>query len=348
MHSTESTLAVFPEELYFALKQLDVAGQGMLLAVSGGSDSMALLHAMIQIRHQLGVTGIEVAHLNHGLRGSSSDDDAAFVRAVCHDHQLPCHIETLAPEVLRNASRGSLEEAARTTRYRFLQGVALQRNLANIATAHHRDDQIETILFSLLRGTGLRGLHGISATRQLTQGIRLIRPMLSISKESLQRWLFENTLGYQLDESNDSGEFARNRIRKLISALPKKERHILSEKFWELSLQADQTIMVLDEAAAIIHQASVLDTSASLIRLRRTAFLRWPEPLVRHALTVLWSTNHWPLQGMTRKHWLQISQLLIDGSPKRWMFPGGIQLQIRRDIALLTRRSDSAIKNDRV
>lgn len=337
VESEESTLAVFPEELYHELERLNVAGQGTLLAVSGGSDSMAMLNAVVRLRQQLKLTQLEVAHLNHGLRGTDSDSDAAFVRQICNELHVRCHVEVMSAGTLQQTSRGSLEEAARRVRYQFLEQVAMDRGIQNIATAHQLQDQNETIIFNLLRGTGLRGLRGIPQIRQVSPYLRLIRPMLSISKEVIQHWLRDQSLAFREDGSNEEMDFARNRIRRLMSQLPDEDGDALNRRLAELSQQANQTIHSLDAAAVEILRVSVLESSASTIRLRRSSLLQWPEPLVRHALSSVWSTNGWPQQQMNRDHWLRLSRTIREGTPRRCTFPSAIELQIRRDLAVLSR-----------
>jgi tRNA(Ile)-lysidine synthase len=337
VENEESTLAVFPEELNHELQRLNVAGQGMLLAVSGGSDSMAMLHAVVRLREQLKLTQLEVAHLNHGLRGSDSDGDADFVRQICNELHVRCHVEVMSAGTLQQTSRGSLEEAARRVRYQFLERVAMDRGIQNITTAHQLQDQNETIIFNLLRGTGLRGLRGIPQIRQVSPYLRLIRPMLSISKEVIQTWLRDQSLVFREDGSNEEMDFARNRIRRMMSQLPDENGDALNRRLAELSQQANQTIQSLDAAAVEILRVSVLDSSASTIRLRRSSLLQWPEPLVRHALSSVWSTNGWPQQQMNRDHWLRLSRIIREGTPRRCTFPSAIELQIRRDLAVLSR-----------
>lgn len=343
MESKKSTLPVFLEKLYRELERLNVAGQGMLLAVSGGSDSMAMLHAVVRLQDRLKLVQLEVAHLNHALRGADSDGDAAFVQQICRELQVRCHVEVMSAGTLQQASRGSLEEAARRVRYQFLERVAMDRGIQNIATAHQSQDQNETIIFNLLRGTGLRGLRGIPQIRQVSPYLRLIRPMLSISKEMIPNWIRDQSLAFREDGSNEEMDFARNRIRRLMSQLPDEDGDALNRRLSELSHQANQTIQSLDAGAVEILRVSVLETSESTIRLRRNCLLQWPEPLVRHALNSVWSTAGWPQQQMNRDHWLRLSRIIREGTPRRCTFPSAIELQIRRDLAVLSRPNEKCL-----
>ena len=151
-------------------------GDRLVCAVSGGADSMALLWAMYLLRDKLGIT-LEAAHFNHGLRGEESDRDEAFVRDFCAGYQIPCH---LGRGVVKSGKKG-LEAAARDARYGFLRSLG-----GKIATAHTANDNAETVLLHLVRGTGLNGLGGITPKTD-----RIIRPMLGITRQDVLDFLQE-------------------------------------------------------------------------------------------------------------------------------------------------------------
>ncbi len=328
---------MFEEDLHRELVTLKVSGQGILLAVSGGADSMAMLHATCRLQTRLSIERIEVAHFNHGLRGDESNADATMVHQTCEKLGIVCHTQEVLPGDLASTSSGSLEEAARKARYAFLETIAEQRNLNLIATAHHSQDQCETVLFNLLRGTGLRGLRGVPRVRQISSTIRLIRPMLHIERSSIQHWLCSEGLEYREDSSNVDMAFTRNRIRRMLAQLPTLERADLVSQLRRLSQQAETTLQCLDAAASQILDSAILDVTATTIRLSRSRLLSFPEPLVRHAINALWASANWPLQQMTREHWLRLSQMISTATPRRRMYPGAVDVQIRRDLIILTR-----------
>ena len=147
--------------------QLISLGDRVLVAVSGGPDSVALLHVLYNLQDELGLH-LEVAHLEHGIRGEEAKDDARFVRGLAERLNLPVHIkEVSVPRLRSQAGRGNLEELARLERLRFFAEVARRRNLDKIATAHTQDDQAETVLMWLLRGSGRKGLGGIAPVNPL-------------------------------------------------------------------------------------------------------------------------------------------------------------------------------------
>ena len=187
----------------------------LLLAVSGGLDSICLAHYFIKNREALGIEWLGIAHVHHGLREGTADRDAAFVEAFAKSHGVPFFLKKLDGEALK-AAEGSLEENARDARYKALMDSLAttwsQRDKTAIVTAHHAGDQAETMLMRLKRGTTLAGLRGIQALRQ-AQGPFIYRPFLNVSREELLAYAQENGLEWCEDESNVDVKFARNKIR---------------------------------------------------------------------------------------------------------------------------------------
>jgi len=182
-------------------------GSTILCALSGGRDSMALLHALATLREPLGFS-LCAAHFNHKLRGEESERDAAFVAAYCHEKDIPLHsgVGDVRAEAERQG-RG-IEETARSLRYAFLEEAAERQGATRIATAHHADDNLETLLLHLVRGTGLRGLCGIPPVRGT-----LVRPLLTTPRASIEDYVRENEIPFVEDSSNADKRFARNRLR---------------------------------------------------------------------------------------------------------------------------------------
>jgi tRNA(Ile)-lysidine synthase len=192
--------------------QLMPSGASVLVAVSGGPDSVALLHRLRQLN-----APIEAAHLNHQFRGDESDGDADFVATLCES--LGIHLTTTAIDVpsLTKAMSVSAQQAARVARYDFLERVRADRGLDLIATAHNLDDRIETILLNIMRGTGVDGLRGIPYRRG-----PIIRPLLDTSRPAIMAYLEEHKLLARSDSSNLLSKYARNNVRSEL--LPYLER----------------------------------------------------------------------------------------------------------------------------
>jgi len=184
-----------------------VPGENVLVAVSGGADSTALLFCLRQLSLEMNFT-LTVAHLNHCIRGSEGDADAEFVRQLSFDLGIPCVSEAI--DVRRQAAGENLEAFARRLRYDFLKRAAAQAGASKIAIGHHENDQAETVLFRLLRGSGIEGL---SSIRPVLDGL-IIRPLIACQKSLIHEYLREIGVGYKDDSTNADMSYARNRIRR--------------------------------------------------------------------------------------------------------------------------------------
>ncbi len=185
----------------------------IVVAVSGGPDSVALLHILSHISREKGLgLRLVVAHVNHGFRPVESAGEAGFVRALAAGYGWPFELaEFDAPLYMKEQKMGG-QEAARKLRYEFLHQTAERYGAASIALAHHGDDQAETVLLKLLRGSGLSGLGGMRMKRK-EKNVELIRPLLRMYKTDLIRLCEENGLDYVTDSSNSSTKYARNAVR---------------------------------------------------------------------------------------------------------------------------------------
>lgn len=182
----------------------------LLLAVSGGLDSICLAHYFIQNREALGIEGLGIAHVHHGLRERTADTDAEFVQKFAEAKGVPFFLRKLDGAALK--SGGSVEENARDARYEALAEIACESSAEAIVTAHHAGDQAETLYLRLRRGVTLAGLSGMASARLLTT-IMLYRPLLNVTREKLKKYARENSLCWREDESNADVKFARNLVR---------------------------------------------------------------------------------------------------------------------------------------
>lgn len=199
------------KKLRAGLRQLDVPKhEPMLVAVSGGADSTALLNALARWKKS---ASLFVAHLNHQLRGAESDADETFVREISRQFNVPVFTARENVAACAEHEKKNLEATARRLRYDFLQRTAAECQARVIVTAHTRDDQVETLLMRLLRGTSAAGLHGIHAEIELQPGLRLVRPMLTITRAEVLDHCARYQLQFRHDSSNESTDFTRNRIR---------------------------------------------------------------------------------------------------------------------------------------
>lgn len=219
-------------------KRLFGAGETVLLAVSGGLDSVSLLHLVKNLPPKLR-PGIAVAHFNHRLRGRESEDEARFVEGLCRKWNLPFSLGR-APAW---KTRSNLEERARELRYRYLKQAAQRQGICKILTAHQADDQAETFLIRWLRGAGLRGLSGIRPVREEGDFL-LIRPLLEVSRLELSQYARFFRIPFRKDSSNESQDYLRNRVRKLLKGLRKENPRLAITVSRNASfLQADQDLL---------------------------------------------------------------------------------------------------------
>lgn len=263
----------------------------VIVAVSGGADSLTLLHMLHSLQHKLNITP-QVAHFDHKIRVDSRDD-ARFVEQFASSLGLLC--TTMVEDIPALAAREGIgiEAAARTARYAFLTTLA-QSEEAQIVTAHHRDDQAETVLMHLLRGTGLAGLRGMLPRTELKPGIFLIRPLLPFSRAQIDAYVQENGLTPRMDSTNADTAYLRNRLRLEIIPLLKTINPALDEALSQLAT------VVQDDFAALTalippypyHRATFAGLPLSIQRLAiqqnpvRRDDLTFHD--VENALTFIW------------------------------------------------------------
>ena len=273
-------------------------GDKVIAAVSGGADSVAMLFALYLLRDELGII-LEAAHFNHHLRGAESDRDEAFVTDFCGRYCIPLH---LGSGRIVSGKKG-LEAAARDARYAFLRSLP-----GKVATAHTADDNAETVLMRLIRGTGLKGLGAIAPVSG-----NVIRPMLTGTRDDVEAFLEEYALPHVEDSSNAEDDFLRNRIRHGILPLMRAENPRIGENLSAMALLLRQ-----DEAClqAMIPEEQMPDVSR----------LKAMEPTLRRRTL----ERFLKAQGVREPeqiHILQAEQLLYHWSPSASMqFPGGVTI----------------------
>ncbi|MFO0842150.1 MAG: tRNA lysidine(34) synthetase TilS [Gemmataceae bacterium] len=269
---------------------------GLVVAVSGGPDSVALACALLEARP--GETPLVLAHLNHQLRGGDSADDEAFVHDFAGRVGLPLICHRL--DVAALARGDNLEATARRERYRWLAEVARSRSLRFVATGHNANDQAETVLHRLLRGAGLDGLRGIAARRALEDGIEVVRPLLDVTRNEIMAYLAELGQEARHDASNDDVRFTRNRLRhELLPLLARDYNPRIVEVLGRLARQADEAAREEDaQAADLLRRAEMPRAGATVVLdagVLRTASRRE----VRAALRVERRREAWPMDRMT-------------------------------------------------
>lgn len=314
-------------------RRLGVTGR-VLLAVSGGADSVALLRATCTVANDLGLTPI-VAHLDHALRPESASD-AAWVTELARSQGIEAIAQRLDVLALSTCARRGVEETARSARYDFLRVAAESSDAAFVATAHTADDQTETVLFNLLRGSGLRGLRGIARRRKLSDRVTLIRPLLDATRSEVEAYLRSLSQPWLQDASNTDTAFTRNRLRH--DLLPRLRASInphLDNSLRRLSRQAGEASALVARLARRELAAASLELSPETIRLRTRRLRTRPRLLVRETIVLAWRRAGWPRQAMGFDHWDALAGLVIDGG--RRTLPGGTDARRRRGELILKR-----------
>ena len=276
-------------------------GDHVVCALSGGGDSVALLHCLRSIREELGFT-LSAAHFNHCLRGAESDGDEAFVRQLCRDWNIPLAVGRGDPRTLTGKSP---EEAARILRYEFLlaqDGV--------ITTAHHADDQMETVLLNLLRGTGLKGLCGMPV-----RSGRLLRPMLEVPKEAVEAYLEAHSLACRFDSSNGEDDALRNRIRHHILPFFRAENPNFPAVFGRMTALLQQDEAWLEAQTVELLRNSAEKNGYNCVKLRNS-----PVNLRSRAIRQLL-----PISKPSMAHVEEVEKLLADTTGSASIdLPGGV------------------------
>ncbi len=225
-------------------------GDKILAAVSGGADSICMLHVLNSLKSILGFS-LGCVHVNHGLRGNDADMDELFVKDFCKKFDIPFFSKKFDVELISNEKKLSLEEAGRYVRYSFFEEVKAKNKFTKIATAHNKDDNAETVLMRILRGTGLDGLSGIPYVR--SDGV--IRPILDIKREEVEEYLNEQRLDFRTDSTNFENEYTRNKVRNQLIPYIEKEFNLkFKDSLIRLSENAQQDGRFLNEYAERVYK----------------------------------------------------------------------------------------------
>ncbi|MBN1506996.1 MAG: tRNA lysidine(34) synthetase TilS [Sedimentisphaerales bacterium] len=315
------------------------AGAGrVLLAVSGGTDSTALLHILHSLRAAGSLSAeLVCAHVNHQLRGSASDEDEQFVVAQATRLGVPTVTRAVDVRACAKAHRLSIETAARRLRLESLREIARACDCAWVATGHQKNDNVETILHRVRRGTGFRGLAGIRPARRLDEGLWLGRPLLDVTREEILGYLDRRTLEWREDHTNVDPAYTRNYIRhKLLPALQKESCGPLIDELSQLAASAgrlrDRVRREAQEAlsrCAAVGAGEVVLTASSLAALPELVGVE----LIRHVLVTLGCGE----RDLTRDHYAGIIQLARNAAETELSLPRRFSVRRERDTLVLSR-----------
>jgi len=255
-------------------------GETVVLAVSGGIDSMVLLNLFDRLnREKDWGLHLHAAHLNHQLRAQESDADAEFVSAQSRSLHLPCTVETIDVGERAREWGVSVELAARRCRYAFFERLCLKLGAHTVALAHHADDNVETVLQRIIRGTGIRGLGGIRPLRPTSEGsdIYLFRPLLSVRRSQIQAYAEGEGIAFRRDATNESMLYARNRIRlELLPLLREQFNPQVDEALGRLCEQARALEAYLRETCSRMLESLVVEQNNRQLVLHAPSLARRP------------------------------------------------------------------------
>jgi tRNA(Ile)-lysidine synthase len=296
----------------------------LIVAVSGGADSVALLHLLVDA----GYRNLVVAHFNHRLRGKASEGDAAFVEKLAAKLDLPCKIVEGDVRKLASSRKCSLETAAREARYSFLAAVAKKQRTRMVVLAHHADDQVETCLFNFLRGSGIAGLSGMKPRSKRSVGgieMELLRPLLPIPKLELLGYLKERKIRFREDATNAVADATRNKLR--LKVLP------LIEELLGPSFKGS----IVRNASLLADEEDLLSSLTLPIALHerlRVKLLRELHPALRRRVLHAWLKN----RGIDEPGFAEVERvasLLTPEGPAKINLPGNRHARRRAGVLFI-------------
>ena len=290
----------FAKKVKSAIIELIAPGDRVLVAVSGGADSMALLYFLHKFSEELGYE-LVVAHLNHLARGEESDKDADFVEKEAGKLSLPVYVDKI--DVKKSLLKFSFQESARILRYQFLEDVLNSVKGNKIALGHHADDRIETVLMNFLRGTGLRGLAGIPETRG-----HVIRPLLSFTRSEIENYLKEQNLSYRTDSSNNETKYLRNKIRHEVIPFLKKFNPDISGNLLGLAEIARDEEQWMSEKTRELYSELVIPEN-EVMCLEISEFESQPPAMKRRLVRGIFYRLKGSFRGITALHVQQVLDL---------------------------------------
>jgi tRNA(Ile)-lysidine synthase len=310
------------------LATLPASGPGVV-AVSGGPDSVALLRALVAV---CGDAPLVVAHLNHQLRGGDSDADEAFVaalyaRLVSTGARLTLRCERVDVAARARQEGDNLESVGRRLRYGWLAEVARAAGAAWVATGHTADDQAETVLHRLLRGTGLRGLGGIPARRMLAPGIEVVRPLLRCTRGEVLAYLDAHDQAFRTDASNADLHFTRNRIRReLLPHLAERYNPAVVAVLCRLAEQAAEVQGREEAAARALLAEAELPRAGEMVVLDCGRLCVAARNCIREAFRLLWEREGWSAGGASFASWERAAAVAL-GELRAVDLPGRVRVR---------------------
>jgi tRNA(Ile)-lysidine synthase len=306
----------------------------LLVGVSGGPDSVALLDFLIRFRAR---TGVIAAHVNHGLRGEESEGDAAFVEGLARKLGVPFATERIDPTSGRKGRGESLEESARKLRYGALRRMAAAAGTERLAVAHTADDQAETVLLRLIRGAGLTGLGGIRPRRRIHR-LEVVRPLLTTTREQVLEYLKRRDLPFRVDSSNLSTDPRRNFVRlEVLPRIQTMNPAIRETLLREAALFREADGYLAAEAGRAL-PGVLLARGPGKIELDAEGLLLYPKLLRKYVLRFVLQELNGDALDLSTAHIDALHALLTSQPGRSADIPMGIQARRERGTVIVTKR----------
>jgi len=308
-----------------------------LVAVSGGPDSTALACALQRLGASSGGRPhLVIAHVNHGWRGEQSEADARSVAQLAQELGMPFLMRRSQKP---DSGHGvGWEAQARRERYRLLVEMADQVGARYVATAHTWNDQVETVLGRILRGTGVEGLAGIPRHRRLQDHITLVRPMLGVTRQQVLRYLSALGRSWQEDETNRDERFLRGYLRVTLLPTIRQRFGARAEKsLARLARDAAAWRRLLDPVIEQRRMECLVECGPDEVVLRANALAALPALLCRLVLRRQWQLQGWPERNMTRRAWVHLGRICRASAPTTVSLPGEVQASRRGELLYLRR-----------
>lgn len=282
-------------------------GDTLILGISGGPDSMYLLSNCLELQKKLKLELI-IAHVNHSLRGKESDKDEKFIKKYCKKYRLKFENLTIHLKEKDGTKKQNLEEKGRDARYTFFEKLRKKHDAQWILTAHHLNDNIETMLFNLIRGAHFNGL---KAMNMVSESRRLLRPLLNIRKEIIMNELRNKKIPFCTDKTNNDTDFSRNHLRKNIIPLFRKINNNF-EKTFEKTLKniAETNDYLEQQYTSWLQHNSEAPTLKNTISINLKKFLDENSSFQKSLLVHLYKTIHGSTKNLTGKHLNEIINIL--------------------------------------
>ncbi len=262
---------------------LIVSGEKIIVGISGGPDSVCLLHVLNSLEDELNIK-IFAMHINHKLRGTEAENDEKYVKMLCSSLGIELQVKAFDIQKISKDNRISLEEAGRNIRYREFEAFASIVNAQKIAVAHNKNDQSETVLMHLIRGTGLDGLKGMDFKRGM-----VIRPLLNIDRKKIEEYCVEHALEPRTDSSNLENKYSRNRVRlDLMPYIDKLFDTSLTNNLYRMSALLREDSNFIEGSAAKAYKESVIKSGEGSVSIGldsfSEAYAAIQKRIVRHAI----------------------------------------------------------------